>query len=114
VIIVSLKVLYMFRASLLILIACATAMPLDDARLTYKADKSCAANGQMAALQNNLPNQEIKVTLKISITVSGQTSVSDGDVSVAGGAEQLLGCTLSGAEPPYISRKFEIVRVERK
>ncbi len=104
----------MFRASLLIFIAYVSAMPLDDARLTYKADTSCASGGQMAALQNNLPNQKIKVTLKISITVSGQTSVSDGDVSLAGGAEQLLGCTLSGTEPPYVIRKFEIVRVERK
>ena len=73
----------MFRASLLIFIAYVSAMPLDDARLTYKADTSCASGGQMAALQNNLPNQKIKVTLKISITVSGQTSVSDGDVSLA-------------------------------
>jgi hypothetical protein len=104
----------MFRASVFIFLACTGALPLDDARLTYKPDKSCAATGQMAALQNNLPNQKIKVTLKISITVSGQTSVSDGDISLAAGAEQLLGCTLSGAEPPYISRKFEIVRVERK
>jgi len=104
----------MFKIGLLIFVACLAALPLDDARLTYHADKSCAVGGQMATLQNNLPNQEIKVTLKISITVSGQTSVSDGDVSLARGAKQLLGCTLSGTEPPYISRKFEIVHVDRK
>jgi hypothetical protein len=104
----------MLRTCLLVVLACAAAMPLGDARLIYKADKGCAPGGQMASLQNNLPTQKIKVTLKISITVSGQTSVSDGDISLEAGAEQLVGCTVGGAQPPYIIRKFEIVGVERK
>ena len=104
----------MWRASLLIFLAIAGAKPLADARLTYAADKSCAPGGQMASLQNNLPDKKIKVTLKISITVSGQTSVSDGDISLSEGGKQLLGCTIGGSEPPYVSRKFEIVGVERK
>jgi hypothetical protein len=66
----------------------------------------------MASLQNNLPDKKIKVTLKISITVSGQTSISDGDISLSGGGKQLIGCTIGGSQPPYISRKFEIVHVE--
>jgi hypothetical protein len=104
----------MWRASVLIFLAVGGAKPLDDARLTYGADKSCAPRGQMAALQNNLPDNKIKVTLKISITVSGQTSVSDGDISLPEGGKQLLGCTIGGSQPPYVSRKFEIVSVERK
>ena len=104
----------MWRASLLILLGLAGAKPLDDARLAYVNDKSCAPGGQMASLQNNLPDKKIKVTLKISITVSGQTSVSDGDISLPEGGNQLLGCTLGGSQPPYVRRRFEIVNVERK
>ena len=104
----------MLKASFLLFLVFVGVTPLDDARLTYSADKSCAPGGQMAALQNNLPDKKIKVTLKISITVSGQTSVSDGDISLSEGGNQLLGCTLGGSQPPYISRKFEIVSVERK
>jgi hypothetical protein len=104
----------MLKGSFIVFLAFAGATPLNDARLTYAADKSCAPGGQMASLQNNLPDKKIKVTLKISITVSGQTSVSDGDISLSEGGKQLLGCTLGDSEPPYISRKFEIVNVERR
>ena len=104
----------MWKASVLFIIASAAAPPLEDAQLTYKTDQACAAGGQMASLQNNLTNQGIKVTLKISTTISGQTSVGEGRISLTAGGDKLLGCTLEGVAPPYISRKFEIVGVARK
>jgi hypothetical protein len=59
-------------------------MPLTDAQLTYQPDPGCAPGGQMAYLQNKLPNRAISVTLEIATTITGNTTVGDSVITLAG------------------------------
>lgn len=85
---------------------------ISDAEIRYRSDSDCAPGGKVAVLVNRLTNKSIKVTVRITMTTSGQSGTRDDVATLPAGGERPMGCTVEGAVPPYIYNSFKIVGVE--